>query len=62
MSRRDDFDRAQRLAAEAIELCDKLGQGLAAAHMQLGLDTLTAWRPKNEIREERSPWGRLEEP
>jgi hypothetical protein len=55
--------RAQRLAAEAIALCGDLGQPIAAAHIQLGLDLMGGPAPgADRLREDRSPWGSSEEP
>jgi hypothetical protein len=55
--------RAQRLAEEAIALCGDLGQPIAAAHIQLGLDLLGGAAPEaDRLREDRSPWGCSEEP
>jgi len=43
--RRPSLAQAKDHVARAIALCDRLGETAAAAHLQLGLDTLT-----------RAPW------
>ena len=51
-----DMKRARELAEEAIGICDQHGKGLAAAHMQLGLDMITSDMPSRRVRERRTPW------
>jgi hypothetical protein len=52
-----DLERAKELAAEAVALCDRLGQSIAAAHIQLGLDLIKRQTPHLlSLREERAPW------
>lgn len=36
----EEYSRAAAHIVEAIHICDRLGEGLAAAHLQLGLDTI----------------------
>ena len=43
--RRPSLAQAKDHVARAIALCDRLGESAAAAHLQLGLDTLA-----------RAPW------
>lgn len=45
---------------EALALCDNLGESLAAARLQLALDTLRAQPVENRLREEPRPWGSSE--
>jgi len=58
-----DLRQAKELAAAAIELCDRLGHPIAAAHIQLGLDMMEIEPPSRlNLREVRSPWGQSHEP
>ena len=53
----NELNPARRLVAEAISLCDLHGHGIAAAHLQLGLDLIEQLEAEREtLREERSPW------
>lgn len=56
MSNDDEIEAAARLAREAIALCDRNGQGIAAAHIQLGLDRLKGGDRPDRLHEDRSPW------
>lgn len=55
MDRSYDIEQVRRLAAEALELCDRLGLDDAACHLQMGIDRLPG--SAGAVREERLPWG-----
>lgn len=52
-----DRRRACDLMTEALSLCDRLGEDVAAARLQLALDTLLAREPERRLREDRIPWS-----
>lgn len=52
----EDLDKARALVGEAIALCDAAGVGLAANHLQLGVDHIDRALPAI-LREERAPFN-----
>ncbi|WP_137862377.1 MULTISPECIES: hypothetical protein [unclassified Sphingomonas] len=59
MSNEDARARARRLAAEAIEICDKAGFDIAATYLQHGHDLIA--QPPQRVRQGRWVW-RSDEP
>ena len=56
----DDRAHARELINEALRLCDDLGEHIAAARLQLALDTLPEKQSEHRVREHRLPWQPLE--
>lgn len=52
-----DRQRACDLMVEALALCDRLGEDIAAARLQLALDTLQSRGWEHSLREDRIPWS-----
>ena len=59
MSNSSDVEAAKQLAAQLLELCDRMGNRLAGNHIQYGIDRLTERTAGNRLREDRQPWGDL---
>lgn len=59
MSDSRDRECVEGLVAEAIQICDRIGEGVAASHLQLGLDTLAAAKWVECLDERRRPWRKL---
>lgn len=51
-----DLERASALMAEALTLCDAGGASLAAARLQLAIDTLAVPERDHRLREQGRSW------
>ncbi|HEX8215309.1 MAG TPA: hypothetical protein VF582_07560 [Allosphingosinicella sp.] len=51
----NDRQRACDLMAEALDLCDRLGESVVAARLQLALDMLRSPETENRLEEELRP-------